>query len=128
MSKKILVGNSEHEFIKKAVKQLRSWNYQVVIAEDADQAVHCAHHEKPDLILLDVQMPAGGAEAVHRHLGLSVDTEFIPVILFSDLPEKDVRKLAQKYEAVDYITKPYDPNILHAKIQKIFGDCENYDL
>ncbi len=128
MIKKILVCNVEHEFIKTVVARLKSWGYQVVIAEDAPQSVHLAHLEKPDLILLDIMMPAGGGAAVCKNLGLSIETELIPILLFADLPEEEVCILAEKYGAADYIIKHYDPYVLHSKIQKIFGDAQQYKV
>ncbi len=128
MNKKILVCDVEHDVLKVVVKRLKSWGYQVFIAEDAPQGVHIAHLEKPDLILLDIMLPAGGGEAVRKGLSQSIETELIPIILFTELPEQQLRKIAEEYGAVDYIVKPYDPNILHLKILKIFGDAEQYKV
>lgn len=128
MSKKILLCDVIHEEIKMIVTRLKSWGYQVVIAEDAPQCVHLAHAEKPDLIILDIMMPAGGGEAVHKSLSLSIETELIPIILFSNLPEKELRQKAQEYGVEDYITKPCELSTLHAKIQKIFGDAKQYQV
>lgn len=128
MLKKILLCDVEHEEIKMIVTRLRAWGYQVVVAEDAPQCVHMAHVEKPDLIILDIMMPAGGGEAVHKNLSLSIETELIPIILFSKLPEEKLRQMAEEYGVADYITKPYEPTILHSKIQKILGDAKEYQV
>lgn len=121
MSKKILVCDDEFDFAKVVTNRLKSKGYEVVIAVDGVQSVAAAHREKPDLILLDIKMPAGGGRSAYENLQTSSDTMSIPVIIFSALPPSQVKEQAEQLGASDYITKPYEPEELLSKIKKLIG-------
>lgn len=121
MSKKILVCDDELDFAKVVTMRLKSKGYEVAIALDGVQSVIAAHREKPDLILLDIKMSAGGGRSVYENLQKSSDTMSIPVIIFSALPLYQVREQAKRLGASDYITKPYEPEELLNKIKKFIG-------
>jgi DNA-binding response OmpR family regulator len=89
-----------------------------VVAFDGVQGVSSAHKEKPDLIILDIMMPAMHGHRVCEALKKSTKTWTIPVIYLTAKGSKEDEELAYKLGAEHFLTKPYDPQILLEVIQK----------
>jgi len=89
-----------------------------VMAFDGAQGVFMAHKEKPDLILLDIRMPAGDGFSVAQRLKRSTYTFSIPVIFLTGSPEKNAEEKAMGLGARFYIKKPYDPEELLDAIKR----------
>jgi CheY-like chemotaxis protein len=116
--KKILVIDDMPNIVTMLKARLEASGYDVVTALNAQQGLACASAEKPDLILLDIVMPAGGGYSVFTRLKLSSKTRSIPVIFLTakDKPEDVARayKLGVQY----YIKKPYKPEMLLETVRK----------
>ncbi len=110
--KKILIVDDERDIVKALVIRLQSRGYEVVVAYDGAQGVFMAHKENPDLILLDIRMPAGDGFSVAEKLKQSEDTRTIPIIFLTGSPEKNAEGRAMELGARFYIKKPYDPEEL----------------
>ena len=110
--KKILVIDDEPNVVKMVQTRLEASGYEIIAAFDGRQGLTYAYKERPDLIILDVMMPAGGGYSVYKRLKMSSKTWSIPVIFLTakDRPE-DVAK-AYKLGAQYYLKKPYDPKVL----------------
>ncbi len=110
--KKILIVDDERDIVKALTIRLQTSGYEVVYAFDGAQGVFMAHKEKPDLVILDVRMPAGDGFSVAQQLGRSIPTSHIPIIFLTGSPEKNSEQRAQELGARFYIKKPYDPEEL----------------
>jgi DNA-binding response OmpR family regulator len=110
--KKILIVDDERDIVKALMIRLQGAGYEVVTAFDGAQAVFVAHKEKPDLIILDIRMPAGNGFSVAEKLKHSMNTFSIPVIFLTGSPEKNAEERAKTVGARFYIKKPYDPEEL----------------
>ncbi|MGD0916255.1 MAG: response regulator [Thermodesulfobacteriota bacterium] len=110
--KRILVVDDERDIVKVLMIRLQSSGYEVITAFDGAQGVFMAHKEKPDLIILDIRMPAGDGFSVAERLKRSSPTWTIPVIFLTGSPEKDAEERAMELGARFYIKKPYDPEEL----------------
>ncbi len=110
--KKILIVDDERDIVKALMIRLQGAGYDVVTAFDGAQGVFMAHKEKPDLILLDIRMPAGNGFSVAQRLKRSIHTFTIPVIFLTGSPEKNAEEKAMALGARFYIKKPYDPEEL----------------
>jgi DNA-binding response OmpR family regulator len=110
--KKILVVDDERDIVKAVMIRLQANGYDVVTAFDGAQGVFMAHKEKPDLIILDIRMPAGDGFSVADRLKRSMNTFSIPIIFLTGSPEKNSEERARKVGARFYIKKPYDPEEL----------------
>lgn len=101
--------------------RLERSGYAVVTASDGDEALRLARERLPDLVVLDVMMPGMNGYEVTRALRADEATKRIPVILLTArVQEADV---AQGFEAGadDYLTKPFSPQELRARVQAILG-------
>lgn len=101
--------------------RLERSGYEVVTAENGDDALRLALERRPDLAVLDVMMPGLNGYEVTRRLRADEETRRIPIILLTArVQEADV---AQGFEAGadDYLTKPFSPQELRARVQAILG-------
>ena len=116
--KKILIVDDERDIVKAVMIRLQGAGYEVVTAFDGAQGVFMAHKEKPDLIILDIRMPAGNGFSVAQKLKNSIQTFTIPVIFLTGSPDKDAEEKAMALGARFYIKKPYDPEELLDAIKR----------
>lgn len=110
--KKILIVDDERDIVKALTIRLQSSGYEVVSAFDGAQALFMAHKETPDLVLLDIRMPAGDGFSVAEKLKESERTRQMPVIFLTGSPERNAEGRATALGARFYIKKPYDPEEL----------------
>lgn len=94
-----------------------SMGYDVLKAFDGPEALAIVEAEPPDLILLDVNMPGMSGFDVVSRLKSNDRTAAIPVILLTALAEVDYRVEGLDLGADDYLTKPYSPRELVARIE-----------
>ncbi len=116
--KKILIVDDERDIVKALMIRLRAAGYEVVTAFDGAQAIFVAHKENPDLIILDIRMPAGDGFSVAQRLKHSADTSAIPVIFLTGSPESNSEEKAVTLGVRFYIKKPYDPEELLDAIKR----------
>lgn len=115
---KILVIEDEIDVTKVLRKRLTDAGYETLAAHDAYEGIKHAHRDKPDLILLDLKLPAGGGLSILRNLKMSSETRDIPVIVITGVKREEVKDYAMREGAAGYIEKPYEPQELLEAIRK----------
>jgi DNA-binding response OmpR family regulator len=110
--KKVLIIDDEPDFVRVVQLRLEAAGYEVSVAFDGMQGVSSAHKEKPDLIILDIMMPAMHGHRVCEALKKSSKTWTIPIIYLTAKGGKEDEELAYKLGAEHFLTKPYDPQVL----------------
>jgi DNA-binding response OmpR family regulator len=119
---KILVVEDELDVQKVVAKRLTSRGFTVECASDGYQAVQKAHKLTPDLIVLDLQLPAGDGLSVLRKLRLSETTKKTHIVVLTGMTNEIFKQSILK-EGVDaYLQKPYDSQVLFETIDKILGN------
>ena len=105
---------------------LEASDYRSVSVFDGMQAVQIARTRKPDLILLDLNLPAGGGEMVYSRLKLMKFTESLPVLFVTGEAPGRLEKLAAKkgVNKEDIFTKPVDFGLLLEKIKNVLSEKE----
>lgn len=103
------------------VKSILVPDYVVKAAIKGEVALKIADRTPPDLILLDIMMPGMDGYEVCRQLKSSNSTVHIPVIFLSGEQDSSSRAKGIELGAADFVTKPIDPEILKASIQKQLG-------
>ena len=121
-TKRILVVD-DVESIVMSVKMFLERNcYEVITANDGQEGFEKAKIEKPDLIILDLMLPRMHGYKVCGLLKKDTRYAKTPIILFTaKAQEKDI-KLGQEVGADAYITKPFEPEILLAKIEELLKE------
>jgi len=91
-------------------------DYTVCVDTEGAAALKSAKETLPDLILLDIMMPGMDGFEVCRRLKADPATRDIPIIFLSALDEDDDEASGMALGAIDYITKPFNPSILRARV------------
>ncbi len=118
--KKILIADDEKEWALMLCARLQHEGFEIEIAFDAIQATTQALQLKPDLILLDISMPAGGGIAVLENLRGSMKTSHIPVIVITARGDAETRESVTKLGISGYHVKPIEMADLLKNINALF--------
>ncbi|XOV80734.1 MAG: phosphate regulon transcriptional regulator PhoB [Aestuariibacter sp.] len=119
MSKKILVVEDEtpiRDMIKFVLEQS---DFQVVEAEDYDVALNAIHEPYPDIVLLDWMLPGGSGIQIAKKLKQHEHTKDIPIIMLTARGEEEDKVRGLDAGADDYVTKPFSPKELIARIKAV---------
>ena len=119
--KKILVVEDDNLQLTTLARRLKSAGFDVVAARDGLTAISAARKEQPDLILLDLGLPAGDGFVVLQRLGMLINTGTIPIIVVSSRPPLGNRDAALQAGAIAYIHKPVDMSVLLKTINEALG-------
>jgi two-component system OmpR family response regulator len=117
---RILVVDDEPEIVHSLSLRLRSEGYQVSTAMDGHGATKTAIAEQPDLIILDIGMPAGNGHVVVERLRNIPETADIPVIYLTARTSENDYHRAREGGVTKYITKPFDTEVLLAAVESQF--------
>lgn len=121
IKKKILIVDDERDWVEMLSIRLGHSGYQVEVAFDGLQAVTQAVELKPDLILLDIMMPAGGGLGALKNIRLSTKTFSIPVIVVTAKGGPETKEAAEKLGISGYFVKPVDMVALLLKIKELLS-------
>jgi CheY-like chemotaxis protein len=99
------------------LREILSDDYRVKVATNGEKALELARRDPPpDLVLLDVMMPGMDDYEVCQELKQHPKTTPIPVIFVTAMTQAEDEQRGLALGAVDYITKPYDPEIVKARV------------
>ena len=119
MSADILVVEDEEAIREMVGLALTRNNYHFREAEDAEQAKAQINERFPDLILLDWMLPGTSGIALARQLKDNTATRHLPIIMLTARAEEDDKVGALEAGADDYVTKPFSPRELLARIKSV---------
>jgi DNA-binding response OmpR family regulator len=104
---KVLVVDDEPDVLNALRIRLKTWGFDVICAEDGMTATKIAIDQAPDVVLLDIGIPAGNGHTVAENLKQNLRTRYTPVIYLTARNAPQDRHIAEKNGAFDYITKPF---------------------
>ena len=116
MIETILVVDDEPKIVKQARDYLERSRFRVVAAADGKTALAMARREQPDLIVLDLNLPEMDGLEVCRALRRESD---VPIIMLTARVEETDRLIGLELGADDYITKPFSPRELVARVRAV---------
>ncbi|RPH47163.1 MAG: response regulator [Desulfobacteraceae bacterium] len=118
MKGKILVieDNEQNLYLVRYI--LEKENYEVFAAPDGKSGIETATSLKPDLILLDIQLPVMDGYAVARNLRRNPDLADIPIVAVTSHAMSGDREKTMEAGCNGYIEKPIDPDTFVAKIEQ----------
>lgn len=118
-SKTVLIVDDEAPIREMIAVALEMADYHCLEAEDAQQAHSLVVDRQPDLILLDWMMPGTSGIEFARRLKRDPVTAEIPIIMLTARSEEDNKILGLEAGADDYITKPFSPRELVARLKAV---------
>lgn len=122
MTKRILVIDDEPELVKAIQIRLEIAGYETLVAHDGMEGLDKARKENPDLILLDLMLPKMDGYKVCALLKRDKNYSKIPVIMLTARTLEKQQKLGIELGADAYITKPFQYEVVLAKIKELLGE------
>lgn len=121
-SKRILLADDSVTALTMHRMILAGAGYDLLTAQDGQEAIEIATAEQPDLILMDVVMPRKTGFEATRFLRKQEATKGIPVIMVTTRAEPKILEICFQCGCNDYINKPVDGAVLLAKVRSILGN------
>ncbi|MEM8839256.1 MAG: response regulator [Pseudomonadota bacterium] len=112
----IAVVDDDPEILRLVAQHLRRYNYKVTTAEDAAVFRRAAGTARFDLVVLDIMMPGEDGLSLCREIRTTSD---LPVILLTAMAEETDRIIGLEMGADDYLSKPFNPRELVARIRSV---------
>ncbi len=116
---KILIVEDDIDLAAVLQMNLTSKGFEVFVAHDALQGTTLTHNEKPNLIILDINLPAGGGLTMLKNIKVSINTKSIPVIILSGSEDENLIHQVLHGGVEDYVKKPYDLEDLYIRIKHV---------
>jgi DNA-binding response OmpR family regulator len=116
MAKKILVVDDNPDILNMLSAYLTREGFQVVTASNGQKALHISRSERPDCVVLDMMMPEMGGEDFIRIFTNESDT---PILVLTAKVEETDKVLGLELGADDYVTKPFSPRELSARVRAL---------
>ena len=124
MGNLVLIADDDRDIVRFVALNLRLEGFEVVVANDGQDALDMALDVRPSLILLDTMMPRmDGYEVCSRLRDQRTDVQ-IPVIMLTAKSMEADRSMAYTVGADDWVTKPFDPADLVSKVKDHLRDHE----
>ncbi len=119
MAKTIMVADDDHEFLAVIESVLKGKGYTVLTASNGEDVIDKARGHKPDLILMDVEMPRMDGDEAAMILKGDAATKHIPILFLTGLhTEQEIEELHED----DIISKPVHFDQLFAKVKSLLGE------
>jgi two-component system alkaline phosphatase synthesis response regulator PhoP len=122
--KKILVVDDEKELTSLVSLHMKMAGYEVLTASNGEKALDISREEKPDLIILDLMLPKIDGLQVCELLRQDAATQHIPVIMLTARAETEDKLKGFEAGADDYVTKPFSPRELVARVKRVLARAE----
>jgi len=117
--RKILIVDDEHDIVSLVSYNLKKEGFDVSSAFDGEEALKAVRKEKFNLIILDLMLPGIQGMELCNMLRSSEETSSIPVIMLTAKSEELDKVLGLEMGADDYITKPFSPRELIARVKAV---------
>lgn len=123
---KILIADDEPECIEFVRETLADTTFQVLAAGNGEEALKVVREQRPQLVILDVQMPKGNGFEVFRQMRADEELSSIPVVMLTGVAEKTGVRFSGSDmgeflggEPEAYIEKPIEPIVLKQTIKRL---------
>ena len=118
MSKRILVVEDQEDNRQIIRDMLSATDYQITEAENGEEALAAVAKQRPDLILMDIQMPIMDGYEATRRIKADPGLRSVPIIAITSYALSGDEQKARAAGCDDYVPKPYSPRQLLAKIRQ----------
>ncbi len=116
---RILVVDDDREIVRLVRAYLEKEHYQVFIAYDGQTALHMVRSERPNLIVLDLMLPDRDGWEITRTIRNDSSLHNIPIIMLTARIEDSDKIIGLELGADDYITKPFNPREMVARVRSV---------
>jgi len=127
-NEKILIVDDEEDVLELVRYNLDRSGYQIITASSGEEALSKARKNSLDLIILDLMLPGIDGLEVCKKLKGDVKTEHIPIIMLTAKGDESDIVTGLELGAEDYITKPFSPKVLVARVRRILHRAISREL
>ncbi len=119
MADRILIVDDDRQIVRLVQAYLEQSGYEVITAYDGETALHTIRHDRPDLVVLDLMLPGQDGWEITRLLRADPTLSGIPIIMLTARVEDTDKILGLELGADDYVTKPFNPRELVARVRAV---------
>jgi DNA-binding response OmpR family regulator len=116
---KILIVDDDQDMLKLLRHKLSQEGYKVVVAIDAYNGIQMARREKPDLIVLDIMLPAGGGYHTLKNIRLTPQGSQTPIVILTGMQDAELKEKIEQEGVEAYLQKPCDYPVLSETVKKL---------
>ena len=127
MKEKILIVDDEKDIVKMIEYNLKKEGFRTLVAYDGERALGIADKEHPDLVLLDLMLPEMDGLEVCKALRKERKTAGIPIVMLTAKTQEADKIVGLELGADDYVTKPFSPAELLARIKAVLRRSKEKD-
>lgn len=113
---KVLIIEDEIELVKVLRSYLEQSGFQVIDAQRGDKGLAMWEQHRPDLVILDLNLPGMDGLDVARHIRQKADT---PILMLTARVEESDQIVGLEVGADDYVTKPFSPKVVLARVRAL---------
>ncbi len=124
---RILVVDDDREIVRLVRAYLEKEHYQVFTAYDGQTALHMVRHERPNLIVLDLMLPDRDGWDITRTIRNDSALHNIPIIMLTARIEDSEKIIGLELGADDYVTKPFNPREMVARVRSVLRRTQTGD-
>mgnify|MGYP001592012938 CR=1 FL=1 len=117
--KKIVIVDDEQDILRTLKIFLEAEGFDVVTASDGVEGLDKIRKENPDAVILDIMLPKTDGYKICRILKFDKKFRVMPVIMFTARAQEEDERMGKEVRADAYITKPFDPDVLLAKLKEL---------
>ncbi len=115
----LLLVDDDPDILSLLQAQFKDEPFEIFTAAEGESALNIIRTQKPDLVVLDINLPGVSGLEICRALRADKNTEDIPIIILSGRREEIDRVLGLEFGADDYVTKPFNPQELILRIHNV---------
>ena len=119
MSQRILIADDDPQIVRLVKSYLEQAGFAVITANDGEQALHLLRTERPDMAVLDVMMPKRDGFALAQLIRNDKHLANLPILMLTARVEDQDRLKGLDIGADDYLTKPFNPLEVVARVKAI---------
>lgn len=119
MAQRILIVDDDRQIVRLVAAYLEQAGFQTLTAYDGVSALRLIHSERPDLVVLDLMLPDSDGVEITRSLRADAQNAALPIIMLTARVEDADRIVGLELGADDYITKPFNPREVVARVRAV---------
>ena len=119
MAQRILVVDDDRQIVRLVQAYLQQAGFSVMTAYDGEEALHFIRRERPDLVVLDLMLPKREGSEITRIVRADETLSSIPILMLTARAEDTDKILGLELGADDYLTKPFNPPEVVARVRAI---------
>ena len=125
--KKILIVEDEVDIAQLVKLYLEKDGFRPTIAKTGVEGLKLVKADRPDMVILDLMLPEMDGLEICKKIRTSLDTALLPIMMLTAKAEESDTIIGLELGADDYVTKPFSPKVLVARVKALFRRLDRAD-